>query len=78
MELIGYIYIIECSNGKYYTGSTNDLDKRLAQHQEGLGANFTRKFLPFNLVYLKYLKELIRPFSAKNKSKGGVTKRKQL
>ena len=36
------MYILQCSNGAYYTGSTIDLDKRLAQHQAGEGANFTK------------------------------------
>ncbi|MEW6094663.1 MAG: GIY-YIG nuclease family protein, partial [Chloroflexota bacterium] len=31
-----YIYILQCSDGSYYTGSTNDLDRRLWEHQEGL------------------------------------------
>ena len=47
----GYMYILLCSNGLYYTGSTKDLDRRLAQHQSGEGANFTRKHLPVELVY---------------------------
>lgn len=38
MAYIGYVYILLCSNGKYYTGSTTDLQKRLVEHQEGRGA----------------------------------------
>lgn len=30
-----HVYILECSDGSYYTGMTNDLDRRLAQHQSG-------------------------------------------
>ncbi|HCQ17085.1 MAG TPA: hypothetical protein DIU20_12525, partial [Cryomorphaceae bacterium] len=30
-----YVYILQCKDGTYYTGMTNDLEKRLAQHQEG-------------------------------------------
>lgn len=45
------MYILLCSNGKYYTGSTNDLERRLAEHLNGEGANFTRKHLPVKLVY---------------------------
>ena len=45
------MYILECSDGSYYTGSTNDLEKRLEQHQGGEGANHTRKRLPVELVY---------------------------
>ncbi|MFC5191109.1 GIY-YIG nuclease family protein [Algoriphagus aquatilis] len=47
----GYMYILLCGNGQYYTGSTIDLDRRLEQHQNGEGANFTRKHLPIKLVY---------------------------
>ena len=42
----GYMYILRCANGKYYTGSTKNLELRLAQHQAGEGANYTRKNLP--------------------------------
>jgi putative endonuclease len=47
----GYMYILLCANGNYYTGSTTDLQKRLEEHQNGEGANFTRKNLPVKLVY---------------------------
>ena len=47
----GYMYILECADGSYYTGSTNDLDWRLIEHQNGEGANYTRKRLPVKLVY---------------------------
>lgn len=47
----GYAYILECSDGSYYTGSTIDLDRRLIEHQNGLGANHTKKRLPVKLVY---------------------------
>ena len=47
----GYMYILECSNGQYYTGSTNNLERRMKEHQEGRGANFTRKHSPVKLVY---------------------------
>jgi len=49
----GYMYILKCCNGKYYVGSTTDIDRRLAQHQRGEGANFTKKFLPVELVYFE-------------------------
>ncbi len=34
-----YMYILECADGSFYTGSTKDLPRRLWQHQNGLGAN---------------------------------------
>lgn len=49
----GYFYILECSDGSYYTGSTKDIDKRIEEHQNGKGANHTKKRLPVNLIYLE-------------------------
>lgn len=49
----GYVYILECSDGTYYTGSTIDFERRLNEHQSGKGANHTKKRLPVKLVYLE-------------------------
>jgi putative endonuclease len=48
-----YMYILKCSNGSYYTGSTKNLELRLAQHQLGMGSNHTKKYLPVDLVYFE-------------------------
>ena len=47
----GFVYILECADGSYYTGSTKNLHRRLWQHQNSLGANYTKKRLPVTLVY---------------------------
>ena len=47
----GFMYILECVDGSYYTGSTKDLERRLWEHQNMLGANYTKKRLPVKLVY---------------------------
>ncbi len=47
----GFVYILLCADGSFYTGSTNDLERRLLEHQNGNGANHTRKRLPVELVY---------------------------
>jgi putative endonuclease len=49
----GYLYILECSDESYYTGSTIDLNKRLKQHESGQGANHTKNRLPVKLVYFE-------------------------
>ena len=46
-----FVYILECSDGSYYVGSTRDLDARLWQHQQGLGGAYTSKRLPVTLAY---------------------------
>jgi putative endonuclease len=45
------MYILQCADGSFYTGSTRNLELRLSQHQNGAGANYTRKRLPVKLVY---------------------------
>lgn len=47
------MYILECNDGTYYTGSTIDLKRRLLQHQLGEGANYASKRLPVKLVYFE-------------------------
>ena len=49
----GYMYILACGDGSYYTGSTIDLERRVKQHQSGNGANHTKKFPPVKLVYFE-------------------------
>jgi putative endonuclease len=48
---MGYMYILLCADGTYYTGSTKDLKKRLQEHQSGCGAEYTSGRLPVQLVY---------------------------
>ncbi len=46
-----YVYIVECSDGTLYTGWTIDLEKRLAEHNGGMGAKYTRGRYPVVLRY---------------------------
>ena len=48
-----YMYILLCSDGTYYTGSTKNLERRLEEHQNGEGANHTKKRLPVELIYVE-------------------------
>lgn len=45
------LYILECSDGSFYTGVTNDLDRRLRAHQDGTASRYTRTRRPVVLVY---------------------------
>jgi putative endonuclease len=44
------LYLIECRNGSFYAGITNDLDARYAAHAEGRGARYTRANPPLRLI----------------------------
>lgn len=46
-----FTYILRCADGSLYTGWTNDLVKRLAAHNTGRGAKYTRARRPVSLVY---------------------------
>ena len=52
-----WVYILRCSDGSYYTGHTDDLDKRMAEHQQGKGSIWTRTRLPAELVWCDWAGE---------------------
>ena len=46
-----YVYIVQCADNTFYIGSTNDLEHRLATHNSGKGAKYTRGRLPVQMIY---------------------------
>jgi len=48
-----FCYILECSDGTFYTGWTTDPERRVAQHNKGVGARYTKTRRPVKLVYLE-------------------------
>ena len=48
---VAWMYILKCTDDSYYVGSTKDLERRIAEHQQGLGATYTSQRLPIKLVY---------------------------
>lgn len=48
-----HVYMVECSDGTLYAGVTNDLDARIAAHNNGTGAKYTRSRRPVKLVWKK-------------------------
>ncbi len=51
MDHKAYMYVVECRDGSYYTGYTTDVKKRVAVHNSGKGAKYTRARLPVKLIY---------------------------
>ena len=49
------VYILECRDGTFYTGWTNDIEKRLKSHNAGTASKYTRGRTPVKLVYLENL-----------------------
>ena len=73
----GYMYILECSDGSYYTGSTTHLELRFAQHQSGEGANHTRKHLPVKLLYYEEFDRIDKAFEREKQVQGWSRKKKE-
>lgn len=54
---MNYTYILECSDKSFYTGWTNNLDKRIKSHNLGLASKYTRGRVPVKLVYYEVFEE---------------------
>ncbi len=71
------MYILKCSDGSYYTGSTTYLEIRLQQHQNGEGANHTKKHLPVKLVYYEDFQRIDEAFIRKKQVQGWSRNKKE-
>ena len=60
---MAWMYILECSDGSYYAGSTKDLEYRLSEHQEGRGAKYTSRRLPVKFVYSEEYERVIDAYA---------------
>ncbi|WP_405607748.1 GIY-YIG nuclease family protein [Polaribacter sp. Asnod1-A03] len=67
--MAGYLYILLCSDGTYYTGSTRYLEKRFSEHQSSMGANYTKTRLPVKLVFEKSFLNIADAFYYEKKIK---------
>ena len=65
-----YLYIIQCSDKKLYTGTTFNLLKRTKNHNLGKGSNFTKERLPVKLVYFEKYNDLISARRREKQIKG--------
>ncbi|WP_349352741.1 MULTISPECIES: GIY-YIG nuclease family protein [unclassified Flagellimonas] len=73
----GYLYILECTDGSYYTGSTIDLQKRINEHHNGQGANHTKKRLPIKLVYVEEYLNIATAFEREKQIQGWSRAKKE-
>ena len=48
-----YVYVLDCADGTYYTGYTTDVERRVAEHDAGEGAKYTRGRTPVELVHVE-------------------------
>ena len=73
----GWVYILKCSDDSYYTGSTNNLERRLEQHNQGEGANHTKNRLPVKLIYFEEYSRIDKAFYREKQIQGWSRKKKE-
>ena len=71
------MYILLCSDGSYYTGSTKYLENRLEEHHNGEGANHTKKHLPVKLIYYEEYSRIDEAFHREKQIQGWSRKKKE-
>jgi putative endonuclease len=72
-----FVYIVECSDGTYYTGFTPDIERRLKIHNEGKGAKYTRDRGPVGLVWYREYKYFKKAFMEEKRIKKLTRKQKE-
>lgn len=73
----GYMYILLCSDGSYFTGSTNNIDACLLEHKSGDGAHYTSLRLPVELVFLEEFDRLTEAFYRERQVQSWSRKKKK-
>jgi predicted GIY-YIG superfamily endonuclease len=72
-----WVYMLKCRDGSFYTGHTDDLEKRLWQHETGIGCSYTRKRRPVSLVYSESFNARIEALASERQIKGWCRKKKE-
>ena len=65
-----FVYMLRCADGTLYVGSTLDLDRRLAQHQSGEGAAYTRRRRPVELFWSQQMDRIDDAFAWEKRMQG--------
>lgn len=73
-----FVYILECSDGSYYTGVTNNLDRRMAEHNYALNLDsYTAQRLPVKLVFHQFFQDIRQAIAFEKQVKGWSRKKKE-
>jgi len=70
LPLMPHVYILECADGTFYTGSTLDIDRRLWEHDQGVGARYTRSRLPVRIVFAQEFDRMDEAFAREKQIQG--------
>lgn len=72
-----WVYMLQCRGGSYYVGSTRNLQQRLLEHQSGLGAEFTKRRLPVELVWAEEVDSIGEAFALEKQIQGWSRAKRQ-
>jgi predicted GIY-YIG superfamily endonuclease len=72
-----WVYILRCSDGSYYTGQSDDLARRLGEHQNGIKCTYTRRRRPVELVFSEYFESREEARAAERQIKGWTRVKKE-
>ncbi len=73
----GYVYILLCSDGSYYVGSTTNLETRIATHEAGEGGDYTSRRRPLSVSFTEEFESLHDAFLAERQVKGWSRAKKE-
>jgi putative endonuclease len=72
------VYILECSDGSYYTGVTNNLERRFSEHENGRDPKaYTFKRRPLKLAYQKEFQYILEAIAFEKQVKGWTRAKKE-
>ena len=74
---MGWVYILECRDGSYYVGSTVDLERRVSEHNLGLGAAYTRRRRPVKLVWARQFERIDEAYLFEKQVQGWNRRKRQ-
>jgi putative endonuclease len=72
-----WVYMVRCCDGSYYTGHTDDLERRIAQHEQGTLKGYTFHRRPIQLVFSQECATRLEALSAEMQIKGWGRKKKE-
>lgn len=73
-----FVYILQCSNSAYYTGVTNNLDRRLQEHIDGINTKcFTYNKRPLKLVFYEHFTDINQAIAFEKQVKGWRREKKE-
>ena len=72
-----YAYIVQCADGSFYVGSTWDLERRIFEHNEGVGAAYTRRRRPVRLVWAGEFERIDEAFAMEKRIQGWSRAKRQ-